>query len=68
MARGGGSKMKEVEGTSTVMQLMFDSNSACLSKIMFDTGGRKFDKKIKICIILEVLYRCQIQIYKEKNA
>jgi len=47
-------------GTSTVMGLMCDLNSAFPTKIAFDIGVRWSDKKVKMYIILEMRY-CHLQ-------
>lgn len=38
------------------------------SKIVLDIVVHYFDKKIKLCIILEVFQICSIKIYEAKNA
>ena len=43
---------KENEQRSTVMRLMFVSNSACPTKIAVDIDGCGSNNKIKSCIIL----------------
>ena len=55
--KGGGGWMRANEQRSTVMQLMWASNSDRPPKIMFDMNARQVDNKIKNCIILEVPYR-----------
>ena len=50
----------EDELKSTVMKLMGNFKLRFPSKIAFDIGVQSFDKDIKNCIILKLLYRCEI--------